>query len=309
MNLKQALYVRTIAEVGTISGAARRLYITQPSLSQMLKQIETEIGLPLFDRSVFPFKLTFAGERYLKAAEAMLAVEDKLNAELDSIKHENSGSIRLGMSVTRAVQVLPTVLSIFSKQYPNVTIELTECGSAVLEEMLQKGKIDLAMAAMETNGTSLTYELIEKETFGILAGRDSNIARRHYSGTPLILREARDDSFVYLNQNHSSRILQDKLFRKHGFTPTRVLLETDSLELARRVALEAGACMMIPNIYADEYVSKLHGAFFPLSDYENHRHFYVCYRKDEYMPKYARDFINITTSVLAKFRENDISYQ
>lgn len=302
MNLKQAHYVRTIAEVGTITGAAKQLYITQPSLSQMLKQIENEIGMPLFDRSVSPFKLTYAGERYLKAAETMLAVEDKLNAELKSIKHENSGRLRLGMSVTRAVQVLPTVLPIFSKQYPNVTLELTECGSAALEELLQKGQIDLAMAAMETNGTSLAYELIEKETFGILAGKDSQIAKAHASGTPVTLSEAADDSFVYLNQTHSARVVQDKLFRKYGFVPKKILLETDSLELARRIAIEAGACMLIPNIYADEYVRQLRASFFPLEDYENHRHFYACYRKDDYVPKYVRDFLNITTSVLANSR-------
>ena len=61
MNLKQAHYIRTIAQEGSITAAAKKLYISQPSLSQMLKQVEAELGVSLFDRSVSPFRPTFAG--------------------------------------------------------------------------------------------------------------------------------------------------------------------------------------------------------------------------------------------------------
>ena len=65
MNLKQARYIQTIAQEGSITAAARKLYISQPSLSQMLKQVEAELGAALFDRSVSPVHLTLAGEACL----------------------------------------------------------------------------------------------------------------------------------------------------------------------------------------------------------------------------------------------------
>ncbi|WP_143459634.1 LysR family transcriptional regulator, partial [Klebsiella pneumoniae] len=80
MNLKQAHYVRTIAQCGSLTAAAKKLYVSQPSLSQMLRQIEDEIGLPIFDRSVSPFRITYAGEKYLAAADTILAA----NAQLES---------------------------------------------------------------------------------------------------------------------------------------------------------------------------------------------------------------------------------
>ena len=58
--------------------------------------------------------------------------------------------------------------------------------------------------------------------------------------------------------------------------------------------------MILPSIYIDDYCYQRRGAFYPLKDYENHRHFYACYRKDEFVPRYVRDFIQITTQVLAK---------
>ena len=297
MNMKQALYFKTIAQYGTITAAAKQLYISQPSLSQTLRQIEDEVGTPLFDRSTSPFHLTYAGERYLKAVEAMLDIETRLKEEIGSIRRDDGGRLRLGISVTRAMQVLPDVIPIFTKAYPNVTIELTEAASASLEGMLQKGQIDLALAALEANEANIAYELIEKESIGILAGKDSQLAQLVPSGTPISLEMVEKEAFVSLDTSHSSRIIQDRLFRRYNIRP-KILLETSSLEVARRVALKSGACMVLPDVYADEFVFNSGGAFYPLKDYENHRHFYACYRNDENTKKYIRDFVSITTSVL-----------
>ena len=297
MNMKQALYFKTIAQYGTITAAAKQLYISQPSLSQTLRQIEDEVGTPLFDRSTSPFHLTYAGERYLKAVEAMLDIETRLKEEIESIRRDDGGRLRLGISVTRAMQVLPDVIPIFTKAYPNVTIELTEAASASLEGLLQKGQIDLALAALEANEANIAYELIEKESIGILAGKGSQLAQLVPSGTPISLEMVEKEAFVSLDTSHSSRIIQDRLFRRYNIRP-KILLETSSLEVARRVALKSGACMFLPDVYADEFVFNSGGAFYPLKDYENHRHFYACYRNDENTKKYIRDFVSITTSVL-----------
>lgn len=299
MNLKQAQYVKTIAECGSITAAAKKLFVSQPSLSQMLRQLEQETGLPIFDRSTSPMRLTYAGEKYLHAAERILAANAELDSQLREIRHEHAGRLRLGISVTRAMQVMPLVMPIFQQQYPNVSLQLTESGSANLEELLRGGSIDLAFAALESTSPSLAYELLEQETIGVLAGRDAAITRQNPNGTALSLEAFRRESFVSLTKGHSSRITQDKLFRKYGLSPN-ILLETDSLEVGRRVALEAGACMLLPSIYIDGYCNQRKGSFYPLADYENYRHFYACYRKDEFVPQYARDFIQITASALAR---------
>ena len=304
MNLKQARYFKTIAQCGTITSAARCLYISQPSLSQTLRQIEDEAGVPLFDRSTSPFRLTYAGERYLKAAEAMLEIDEQLNAEMENIRHENGGRLRLGISVTRAMQVLPNVLPIFIKEYPHVVIDLTESASATLEDLLQKGKIDLALAAAEpAEGDNIAYELIEKETIGILAGKDSWIAKRLPSGTPISVEDVAKERFVLLDTSHSSRIIQDRLFRKHGLKPNS-LLQSGNLEVGRRVTLKGGACMLLPEVYANSFVFQSGGAFYPLAGYENRRHFYACYRKGEAVKPYTRAFIMITAAVLAPNAEH-----
>lgn len=296
MNLKQAQYIQTIAREGSVTAAAKKLYISQPSLSQMLRQVEAELGVLLFDRSVSPFRLTFAGERYLQAADVILAASERLEQEILEIREENSGRLRLGISVQRSMQVLPLALPWFATQFPNVSLEITERGSAHLEELVLQGQVDLALAAIESTSARLAYELIEEEVIGILAGEHSGLATEYPNGTPLTLEAAGNETFVSLKQGHSVRVVQDLLFRRLGLSP-KILLETDSLEVARRVALGTGSCMLCSNIYVDSLAQR-HGKFFPIMDYQNHRHFYACYPKEAPLPRYAAEFVKIVTRVL-----------
>lgn len=298
MNLKQAHYIQTVAREGGITPAAKKLHISQPSLSQMLKQVEGELGVALFDRSVSPFQLTFAGEKYLHAAEIMLRTNEQLENEIREIKDENSGRLRLGISVQRAMQVLPLAMPWFAAQFPHVNLEITERGSAQLEELVQTGEVDLALAALESVSSQMTYELIEREVIGVLAGAKSQLALRYPSGTAITLDMAAEDTFISLKEGHSVRVVQDSLFCRYELEP-QILLETDSLEVARRVALGTGSCMLCSDIYVDDLVCR-NGAFYPLRDYENHRHFYACYRKREHLPKYISGFIQIVSQVLSQ---------
>ena len=298
MNLKQALYIQTIAREGNITAAAKKLYVSQPSLSQMVRQVENEYGVTLFDRTVSPLRLTYAGEKYLQAAKTMLAANERLENELREIRQENSGLLRLGISVQRAIQILPVALPWFTMQYPKVSIDRREEGSARLEQLLEDGEIDLALAAIESVSPSLSYTLIEKEVVGVLAGKGAAIAQQLPPGTPISLSMIREDAFVSLKPGHSVRVVQDALFHESGMKP-QILLETDSLEVAKRVAVQAGACMLCSDIFVDDYARR-GGVFYPLMDYENKRHLYACWRKGEKLPRYAEGFIQIVSRILDK---------
>ena len=298
MNLKQALYIRTVAQEGNITAAAKKLYVSQPSLSQMIRQVESEYGVTLFDRTVSPLRLTYAGEKYLTAANVMLMANERLENELREIRQESSGLLRLGISVQRAIQILPVALPWFTMQFPKVSVDLREEGSARLEKLLEDGEIDLALAAIESVSPQLSYALIEKEIVGVLAGRGAAIAQQLPPGTPISLSMIREDAFVSLKPGHSVRVVQDALFRAEGVRP-QILLETDSLEVAKRVAIQAGACMLCSDIFVDDYARR-GGVFYPLMDYENKRHLYACWRKGEKLPRYAEGFVQIVGRILDK---------
>ena len=285
MNLKQALYIKTIAEEGTISAAAKKLYISQPSLSQMLRLVEDELGVALFERS--PFRPTYAGERYLHAATIMLNTSEILDNELQEIRREGSGRLRLGISRQRAAQVLPVVLPRFSKAYPHVTLELQEAGSATLEQMVREGKVDLALAATSPSLSDLEYRLVQWETIGILAGKDTPLAAQVPSGVSITLETIQEGPFISLKLGHNIRIIQDVIFREHNMIPS-IYLETDNMETALQVTRTSACYMLCPNVYTAPG-----NCFYPLAGHENLRHFYACLRQGQTVPRFMDHFLEL----------------
>ena len=284
MNVRQALYIRTIAEEKGVTAAAKKLHISQPSLSQMLRQIEEEAGTPLFERGTQVFHPTYAGERYLHAAEVILNTNEILENELREIRGEERGRLRLGISVQRSIQLLPKVLPEFTRLYPKVEFRLREAGSAHLEQMVQSGQVDLALASVEPASPQLEYRLIHRERIGILTGPGSPLAQR-------VPSEAMDAPFVTLRSGHSARIVQERLFREQGLHP-QVFLETDIMEAARQIAVRCGYYIVCADSYLPNGV-----CFYPLEGYENRRHFYACLRKGEPVAHYVDALIRMVGEV------------
>ena len=295
MNIRQAEYLITIAEEGSITYAAKRLFISQPSLSQTLKQIEHDLGAVIFDRSVSPHRITAEGVYILRAARDMLDIQSDLSTRLQRMKSETEGILRLGISTQRSMQIIPYILPSFRKAYPHVTIQLTEKGSATLEELLIKDRIDLAFAAAEPSSQLLEYQLLEKETIGILSGKQTPYLQSH-TGQTVSMEELENESFVSLTYGHNVRLIQDSLFHAYGISP-RIILETDSFEVAMRVAMEANVCMFCSDIFIDS-AARTKGEFLPLQGYENNRHFYACRKKNTSLPLYAEEIIKITGNML-----------
>lgn len=298
MNMKHIQYVLTVLREGSITGASKRLYVSQPALSQTIKQIEQDLGAPIFDRSTDPISLTYAGQKYVDAAQRMLDIDRNLRAQIAEMKNEIHGRIRVGISVQRGLQLLPLVIPEFAREYPYIKIELVEHGSATLERMTSEGQCDIALVATNEKPNRLNYVLIENEQVVLMAARSTDLAHRFADGTPIDITEAQHERFVSMASGHSVRTVQDRLFEHHHIMPT-ILMETKNMEAGKNVAARANAVMLIPHVY----VANSHDLHFrvqchPILNNDYERHFYLCYRKGLYLPRYMTDFTRIVCDKL-----------
>ena len=120
MTSKELLYIKTVAEEGSISIAAKKLYMSQPSLSQSLKRIETNLSSELFIRKSGGLKLTLAGEKYYKAASKILKIYENMQMEISDINNLKMGKLSLGITGHLGRLILPDVISNFKKDYPDI---------------------------------------------------------------------------------------------------------------------------------------------------------------------------------------------
>lgn len=298
MKIKHANYVMAVLREGSITAAAKKLYVSQPSLSQTIKQIEQDLGTPIFDRSGDSIRLTFAGQKYVEAMQQIMMIETNLRNEIEETKNETHGRMRLGISIQRGMNLLPLVIPEFVAKYPHVKIELEEHGSDTLEKLTIEGICDIALVTTSPKANNLEYILIENEKLVLMASMTTELAKRHRDGIEIDIAEAAGEKFVSLRPGHSVRVIQDRLFSLHHMQPD-ILLETNSLEAAKHIAARASAVMICPYVYIASSNTLLElTKCFPLRSTGYERHFYLCYRKGLYFTRYMEDFLDVVRSKL-----------
>ena len=129
MEFRQLQYVIQIAKEKNFSRAAEKLHIAQPSLSQQLSKLEKEIGVLLFRRTTNSVELTHAGSCFVEKAQNILDNVEQLKQEMDDIAHMRKGKLVVGSLPITGSHILPLVLPVFGKPYPEIEVVLVEDSS------------------------------------------------------------------------------------------------------------------------------------------------------------------------------------
>ena len=257
MNEKHMQYVLTVLKEGSFTNAAKKLYVSQPSLSQIIKTAESNLGAPIFDRSTDPITLTPAGQLYVEAARQVTTISTNLRKQVEELSKEEFGTICLGISVQRGMELLPELYPRFKKRFPHVGLELQE------------------------------------EQLVLIVNRECELAKRIAPGTPIDILEARDETFISSQSGHSVRTIQDSLFITRDMKP-KIDLVTISIEVGKHVVAASPVVMACPDSYVETDNSPDSAYYsYPILGVENPRHFYACYRKDMYLTKYMKGFLEI----------------
>ena len=158
MNWNQLQYIVTTAQEKSISKAAKKLYISQPSLTLSIQNLEKELGVVLFERTRGALSLTYAGQLYYDWALNTLHSREQLGARIDDIKEQTSHQIRLGISPHRSTILLPAILPDFYAQFPKSELRIEERPTYQLRALMEEEKLDLIIDVPQPD--TLNYQNI-----------------------------------------------------------------------------------------------------------------------------------------------------
>ena len=297
MNTRHAQQVMAILDCGSISAAAKKLYITQPTLSATLKQIEAQFGEPIFDRSTSPLTLTPAGELYVQAARRMLRIETQLDEAISALRGEHKGTLRLGMQTGRSCELLPHILPDYSSAYPGIRISVIEANLKALEQKLLDREIDIALFLPDIEHPDLAYRLIASEQIVLLANKLTNIAKRIPSGSIISLTEAKEERFILPCGHVSERRMLNELLQSSGLRNIKPALEFDNMETAKRTCATCPAVMLSPYISLLSDAPLMHKlSYYLLSGESAFPRFCLAHPAEESLPPYAEAFYNLASN-------------
>ncbi len=175
MDLKELNYLVTIADEGSISRAAERLYMAQSSLSQFLQLYEAELGARLFVRTARGVRPTAAGQAFIQNARQILLHYRRAQNELWDIEQLKGGRIELGTATFRGTYLLPPVLKKFHQIYPNIHVSVTELDSVPLENQISEGLLDIALIALPAVKLKENVDWLMRDEILLAASRDHPI--------------------------------------------------------------------------------------------------------------------------------------
>src|SRR3954467_8498072 len=192
IELRLLRYFAVVAEELHMGHAAARLYISQPALSQQIRVLEDQVGLPLFVRHPRGVALTEAGEALLREARDVLERSERLERTVDDLRRGATESLRIAVPPGAPSTLLPALLGPLRERRPDAGVEVQELGTPEQLDALHAGSIDLGLVREPVDDSRLARRSLLVEPLGVCLPAAHPLARKDC----LTLAELADDLFV-----------------------------------------------------------------------------------------------------------------
>jgi len=297
MDIRHLQYFVEVARAGSFTKAAQNLYVTQPTISKMVKTIEDELGVALLDRSGKRMELTDAGEVIFRQAETIVKSFEQLSTELDDLMQLKKGHVRIGLPPMVGSHFFPKIIGAFRDRYPLVTIHLVEDGAKKIEAAVGDGSLDIGVVVLPTDEEKFHSFSFVNEPLMVLLHPANPLAGRDR----LSLTELAQESFVLFREDFA---LHDRIIAecvRSGFQP-RIVCESSQWDFIREmVAANLGVTLLPEPICRGLDESRVRAV--PLTEQTIPWHLGIIWRKDRYMSFAAKEWLRFTKAHLGGVQE------
>lgn len=297
MDFRELNYIIAIAQHQSVTKAALELFVSQPTLSKFVQNLEKDMGQPLFKRLGNKFLLTYAGERYVEQARKILLIKKELDQELSDIVRDNVGELKIAFPIMRGTYMLPCSLPMFRKDFPLVKVNVHEANSSVLEDMLLRGDIDLAFFNLPIKSPDIDYEVISHEEVVLIMSPEHPMAN---CGVPkngckypwVDLKTLGDEGFILQRSDQRTRQIADKLFKEAGIEPN-ILLSIRNILASVELAAGGYGLTFVSETHLRHINLRIKPVRFSVGNPCTTTSFVAAFRKGIYLPYYTKQYIQI----------------
>lgn len=296
MDFRELKYITAVADCGSVTEAAKLLYVSQPSLSSLISKVENELGVQLFNRKSYPLTLTYAGEKYVDTARKILRLNDTMRREMVDIGLGVKGKISFGIPTERAGYMLPRVIPQYKRMFPGVEVKIYEAMSDELYDSLQRDKINFYIVPKSRKmlPQGVAAELIYRESLYLVAG-PGVVGETELKDpqtrliAPAVLRE---NPFIPLKRGHAIRKKVDSIFKYYKITPN-ITMEVSSCISAVQLAAAGLGITIVPRraLEALGGIDRFH--WYRYSETPDMWDVNVVYKEGAYLDRTERSFIDL----------------
>lgn len=235
MNIIDFEYIYIVAHEKSLTKAAEKLFISQPSLSRIISDIEKNYNVTLFDRKKSPIQITDAGKIFVNYAEEILKINDQLNHAMSDLNNLTKGSLKIGCMLFEQKYFLPKVLYKFHLLFPNIDLNIISGTSADLQNMLERDLIDFAFLIDPLDTNNIYSQYLTSYDIILAVSKNHKLAQNVIypqlsSNLPIIdVHCLKDEDLIILKQGRKMRDILITTCLDNGFNP-KIVLETDTFD-------------------------------------------------------------------------------
>ncbi|MGN0665642.1 MAG: LysR family transcriptional regulator [Huintestinicola sp.] len=314
MNSLQVKYFLTLCSERSFSKAAQKLYVTQPSFSQMIKKMESDAGTELIDRSCTPVRLTEAGEAYFNACRQFAAVEEDMRSALSNLSELKNGRLAVGTTSFRASTMLSKSVAAFKNEYGGVDISITEGSVKYLGSAVASGEIDLAICSGEFDDKIFHMEHLSDERlyiafspeskanerlekYRLLAGEICGNSLKLLKTPSCPLKLIEDEPYIRLRHGESIADTCEKIFSEEGITPNTTIY-AQSLNTAMSLVMEGIGYAIVPDTMIKYGNMKEHPYYYAVDSRMGTNKICLITRKNRYLSRAAEEYSKILKQLI-----------
>ncbi|OUR72797.1 LysR family transcriptional regulator [Methylophaga sp. 41_12_T18] len=300
ITLRQLQIFESVAKNLSYTRAAELLYLTQPAVSMQIKQLESEVAMPLFERMGKSLFLTEAGDELLIYARNISQQLNEVSEVLDELKGSQRGRLNIAVATT-ATSFSLKLLGEFYKRFPGANITLDVTNRASLLKHLENNTIDMVIMGQPPQGLDVEAESFMDNPLVVVAPKNHELAGK--SNIPLKMLER--ETFIMREHGSGTRIAMERFFEESGYSISSVM-EMSSNEAINQ-AVEAGLGLGI--VSRDTLALKLALGHLQILDIESFpimRHWYLVHRKGKRFTALMSAFKNLVQDEAEVLSHSDL---
>ncbi|MGW4378258.1 transcriptional regulator CynR [Kitasatospora sp. NPDC004531] len=248
VELRHLRYLLAVAEQGNFTRAAEELHISQPTLSQQIRQLERTLGVQLLDRTGRTVRLTDAGAVYTDHARRALRDLAAAERAVHDVHDLTRGHLRLGVTPTFTAYLVGPLVAELRARHPGVGLTLTETTQDRIEAALLADELDLGIAFAGTHLPGVAGDALFTETLSLVTGAE----RAGELPDPLPVGALREARLALLTGDFATRGHIDGYFAEHRSAP-RITVEANSIQALTEIVRRTDLATVLPDAVTDDH--------------------------------------------------------
>jgi DNA-binding transcriptional LysR family regulator len=298
INLNQLRVFYEVARSGTFTGAARKLFITQPAVTAQMKAFEDQCSLKLFKKKGRRLYLTDEGTTLYEYARRIFEHEREVEDVIEQMRELKRGILRLGTSKAYARYFMPFLISNFREAYPHIKVYLDEGSSLDIIRSLVNLKNEVAVIAKVEEDPNVTFLPFKRDHLVLILAPGHSLAKNK----SVSLEDLVNEPVIMKEAGSGTRKRVNELFSEKGLSPN-VLMETSNTEFIKELVQRGeGISFLVEEAVAAEIREK-RLATVPLAGEHPFLDVSIAYLKDQHLSHPARAFVEMLKKMATKGHE------